>query len=205
VLVLLDATPSHSWLRDLYKYPHAAYPYARRVDETRRRSRQDPPFTLLDSGVFDAGRYFDVEMHYAKAAPEEIHIRIIATNRGPDPAPIHLLPTLWLRNTWSWGDAADKPVLREDPGAQGANWAVQAGHPSWASTTCMDAHRQPLYTENEQCTTPVGAAQRLALREGRTTPRDRQRESAVNPRHRNQVRRLAPELSVDPAIPRPSA
>jgi hypothetical protein len=82
----LDATPSHSWMRYLYKYPQAEYPYAPLVQENARRSRLEPPFGLLDSGVFDEGRYWDVEVRYAKASPEEIHIRIIATNRGPDTA-----------------------------------------------------------------------------------------------------------------------
>ena len=88
----LDATPCHSWMRYLYKYPQAEYPYGWLVEENRRRSRHDPPFTLLDTGVFNDGRYFDVEVRYAKASPEEIHIRVIATNRGPEAAPLHLIP-----------------------------------------------------------------------------------------------------------------
>jgi hypothetical protein len=79
-------------MRYLYKYPQAEYPYTRLVEENRRRSRLDPPFTLLDAGVFDDGRYFDVEVRYAKASPEEMHIRVIVTNRGPETATIHLLP-----------------------------------------------------------------------------------------------------------------
>ena len=101
----LDATPSHSWMRYLYKYPQAEYPYGWLVEENRRRSRHDPAFTLLDTGVFNDGRYFDVEVRYAKASPEEMHIRVIATNHGPEAAPLHLIPNLWFRNTWSWGDA----------------------------------------------------------------------------------------------------
>ena len=111
----LDATPSHSYLRYLYKYPQAEYPYARLVEENARRSRNDPPFSLLDAGVFDDGRYWDVEVRYAKAGPEEIHIRVIATNRGPETAMLHLLPTLWFRNTWSWGNPGEKPVLAFEP------------------------------------------------------------------------------------------
>ena len=99
--------------RYLYKYPQAAYPYARLVEENARRSRNDPPFSLLDTGVFDESRYWDVEVRYAKASPEEIHIRIIASNRGPEAATLHVLPTLWFRNTWSWGDASGKPQLAE--------------------------------------------------------------------------------------------
>jgi hypothetical protein len=126
----LDATPSHSWMRYLYKYPQAEYPYGWLLEENRCRSRQDPAFNLLDTGVFNDGRYFDVEVRYAKASPEEMHIRVIATNRGVEAAPIHLIPTLWFRNTWSWGDPVDKPVLREIPAPSGAQWAVQADHPT---------------------------------------------------------------------------
>ncbi|HKI13760.1 MAG TPA: glucosidase, partial [Roseiarcus sp.] len=100
----VDATPTHSLLRYLYKYPHSAFPYGALVEENARRSRNDPPFNLLDTGVFGENRYFDVEVAYAKAAPDEIHIRIVAANRGPEAAELHLLPTLWFRNTWAWGD-----------------------------------------------------------------------------------------------------
>ncbi len=101
-------------------------------EENARRSRHDPPFSLLDTGVFDENRYWDVEVRYAKASPDEIHIRIIATNRGPETATLHLLPTLWFRNTWSWGDAADEAAhLRDDRAAPAdATWAVRAEHPT---------------------------------------------------------------------------
>src|SRR5262249_2509311 len=155
----LDATPSHSWMRYLYKYPQAEYPYAWLVEENRRRSRQEPAFTLLDTGAFDAGRYFDVEVRYAKASTEEIHIRVIATNHGPEAAPLHLIPNLWFRNTWSWGDAdlasarsprGDKPALREIPAPKGAKWAVQADHPTLGTYYLYGRHAaQTLYTENE--------------------------------------------------------
>ncbi len=104
----LDATPTSSYLKALYKYPQAEFPYARLVDENRRRSRHDPEFELLDTGVFDGDRYFDVVAEYAKASPEDVLIRFTATNRGPEPAVLHLLPTLWLRNTWSWGRAGQE-------------------------------------------------------------------------------------------------
>jgi hypothetical protein len=99
----LDATPTSSYLKALYKYPQDAFPYAQLVDETRRRSRHDPEFEVLDTGVFDGDRYFDVVAEYAKASPNDVLIRVTVTNRGPAPATVHLLPTLWLRNTWSWG------------------------------------------------------------------------------------------------------
>ena len=99
----LDATPTSSYLKALYKYPQNAFPYAQLVDENRRRSRHDPEFEVLDTGVFDGDRYFDVVAEYAKASPNDVLIRITVANRGPAPATLHLLPTLWLRNTWSWG------------------------------------------------------------------------------------------------------
>jgi hypothetical protein len=146
----VDATPSHSWMRYLYKYPQAEYPYGWLVEENRRRSRQDAPFTLLDTGVFNDGRYFDIEVRYAKASPDEIHIRVITTNHGPEAAPIHLIPTLWFRNDWSWGDPVEKPQLKEIPAPKGAHWAVQADHPTLGTYYLYGRHvAQPMYTENE--------------------------------------------------------
>ncbi|HEX3600362.1 MAG TPA: glucosidase, partial [Lacipirellulaceae bacterium] len=99
----LDATPTHSYTKSLYKYPQQAYPYDRLVEENGRRTKADTEFELADTGVFDAGRYFDIAAEYAKASPDDILVRITASNRGPDAATLHLLPTLWFRNTWSWG------------------------------------------------------------------------------------------------------
>jgi hypothetical protein len=107
----LDATPSHSYLKMLYKYPQAEYPYARLVDENRRRGKADPEFELLDTGIFDEDRYFDVFVEYAKVGPEDILISITAHNRGPDAASLHLLPQLWFRNTWSWDPGAKRPII----------------------------------------------------------------------------------------------
>jgi hypothetical protein len=108
----LDATPSHSYLKMLYKYPQGEYPYARLVEESRTRGIAQPEFELLDTDLFDANRYFDVTVEYAQAAPEDILMRITAENRGPDAAPLHLLPHIWFRNTWSWQTDAHKPVLQ---------------------------------------------------------------------------------------------
>src|SRR5262245_44003445 len=99
----LDATPTHSYLKSLYKYPQAEFPYGRLVEEARRRGLGSPEYELADSGVFDGGRYFDVLAEYAKASPEDIAIRITVHNRGPEPATLCVLPTLWFRNTWAWG------------------------------------------------------------------------------------------------------
>src|SRR5262245_21435577 len=99
----LDSTPTHSYLRSLYKYPQAEFPYRRLVEENRRRSRSEPEFELEHTGVFEAGRYFDVLAEYAKASPNDILVRITVANRGPEVARLDVLPNLWFRNTWSGG------------------------------------------------------------------------------------------------------
>ena len=105
-------TPTHSFMRGLYKYPQQRFPYEQLLEENHRRSRTEPEYELVDTGIFDQSRYFDVFIEYAKAGPDDIAIRIRAINRGPDPAPLTLLPTLWLRNTWSWGypDEHEQPM-----------------------------------------------------------------------------------------------
>ena len=120
----LDSTPTHSYMKYLYKYPQAAYPYADLVETNRRRNRNDMEYELLDTGVFNEDRYFDVFVEYAKAGPEDILVRITAANRGPEAAELHLLPTLWFRNDWaSWiaesNRAAVKPNLKQIEAAAG--------------------------------------------------------------------------------------
>jgi hypothetical protein len=126
----LEATPSHSWMRYLDKYPQCPFPYAWLVTENARRGRAEPPATLIDSGAFREDRDWDVEVRYAKADQERIHVRPFATNRGPQPASLWLLPSLWFRNTWSWGDGGERPELRVTPAPPGAAWAVVADHPA---------------------------------------------------------------------------
>ncbi len=104
----LDATPTHSYSRFLYKYPQGEFPYQDLVQENARRGTDQPEYELLDTGIFDENRYFDLEIEYAKATTDDIVIRITATNRGPDPAPLHILPHLWFRNTWGWGQKPGK-------------------------------------------------------------------------------------------------
>ena len=108
----LDSTPTHSYLKALYKYPQAEFPYARLAEENRRRSKSDPEFELLDTGVFEGDRYFDVFAEYAKHSPNDILIRITIANRGPEGATLHLLPTVWFRNTWVWGDTHENPSVK---------------------------------------------------------------------------------------------
>ncbi|MGY6217735.1 MGH1-like glycoside hydrolase domain-containing protein [Methylolobus aquaticus] len=122
----LDSTPTHSYLKWLYKYPQGAFPYADLVETNRKRSRQEPEFELLDTGIFDDDRYFDITVEYAKAAPDDVLIAITVINRGPDPATAHLLPTLWFRNTWSWAGGGTKPELSASGGADSV--AINAHH-----------------------------------------------------------------------------
>src|SRR5262249_47502181 len=112
----LDSTPTHSYMKALYKYPQSEYPYRDLVQTNARRSREDFEYELLDTGVFDADRYFDVFVEYAKADPEDILIRVTVHNRGPEAAQLHLLPTLWFRNTWDETGSSVRPSLQQlDP------------------------------------------------------------------------------------------
>lgn len=112
----LDSTPTHSWMRGLYKYPQAEFPYAQLVEENRRRGLEAGEFEITDTGVFDDGRYFDVFTDYAKSDPDHLRIRVTVANRGPEAATLHLLPSLWFRNMWTWGctleGVSHKPELR---------------------------------------------------------------------------------------------
>jgi hypothetical protein len=119
----LDATPTHSYMKWLYKYPQRAYPYQQLIDENRRRHGQGREFELLDTGIFDDDRYFDVSVAYAKASPEDLVIRVTVENRGPDPAPIHVLPHLWFRNTWAWSEPPG-PQPRLEPGPTGPGFVT---------------------------------------------------------------------------------
>jgi len=150
----LDSTPTHSYMRALYKYPQAEFPYAWLADENRRRGKHEREFELADTGVFEGNRYFDVVAEYAKASPDDILIRITVANRGPDATTLHLLPTLWFRNTWSWGCTHEgcelKPAIREiEPGV------LQTQHASLGRmrlTASPQSNGEPprfLFTENE--------------------------------------------------------
>jgi hypothetical protein len=145
----LDSTPTHSYMRGLYKYPQAAFPYAALVEENLRRGRGVPEFELIESGVFDGDRYWDVTVEYAKAGVDDILVRITAANRGPEPAELHVAPTLWFRNTWAWDAGAKRPRLSR--GTRGADHVtVDAEHPTLGSPRlfCEGAPRL-LFTENE--------------------------------------------------------
>jgi hypothetical protein len=111
----LESTPTHSYMKYLYKYPQAAYPYSDLVETNRRRGKLEREYELLDTGAFDGGRYFDVFVEYAKATPEDVLVRITVCNRGPVEAPIEVLPHLWFRNTWSWMGGGPRPELTASP------------------------------------------------------------------------------------------
>jgi hypothetical protein len=149
----LDSTPSHSHMKYLYKYPQAEFPYAKLLEENRRRDKSQPEFELLDTGVFDEDRYFDVFVEYAKADAEDILIKITVTNRGPEAANLRILPTIWFRNTWSWGNHARPPKLHQ---ARPAPNPVIELNPSpvnqtQSNTRWLHCEGSPelLFTENE--------------------------------------------------------
>ncbi len=142
----LDSSPTHSYMKYLYKYPQAAFPYADLVDTNLMRRKHEMEYELIDTGVFDDNRYFDVFVEYAKAGPEEILIKICAANRGDRAAVLHLLPTLWFRNTWSWGRDGGRPLIERVKGSS----VMRAFHPSLGERfmTC-EGDIPLLFTENE--------------------------------------------------------
>ena len=145
----LDSTPTHSYLKCQYKYPQRAFPYWDLVATNGRRSKQESEYELLDTGVFAEDRYFDVVVEYAKGAHDDILMQVTAHNRGPDAAPLHLLPTLWFRNTWSWGDAVAKPALSAEDPVAGVG-AVRAAHAELGDWVLWaDAGAPLLFCENE--------------------------------------------------------
>lgn len=150
----LDSTPTHSYMKYLYKYPQAAYPYNDIVATNRGRGKQEPEYELLDTGVFDDNRYFDVFVEYAKAAPEDVLVRITAFNRGPDAAPLHLLPTLWFRNTWTQSGGGSKPILERVASTGLATVRARHTDPLFLESLdeyhlYCDADVPLLFTENE--------------------------------------------------------
>ncbi|HEU4624090.1 MAG TPA: hypothetical protein VFS52_04965 [Steroidobacteraceae bacterium] len=156
----VDSTPTHSYMKYLYKYPQAEYPYLNLIETNRARSREELEYELIDTGVFDDDRYFDVFVEYAKAAPEDLLIRITIENRGPDAAELHVLPTLWFRNTWAWGTDDYRPSLRATDRGE-----IRATHrpsgellqrllhrPLGEYTLQCDGHPELLFTENDSNT-----------------------------------------------------
>ncbi|MGD0964443.1 MAG: glucosidase [Candidatus Acidiferrales bacterium] len=145
----LDATPTSSYLKFLYKYPHTAFPYAQLVEENQKRTRQDPEYELMDTGVFAESRYFDVFVEYAKTTSEDIAIRITVWNRGPEPAALHLLPTLWFRNRWDWGDPYDMPRTVRMDGPAGTSLIEGSDYHYGKRWLLLEGSPELLFTENE--------------------------------------------------------
>jgi len=172
----LDSTPTHSYMKYLYKYPQAAYPYKDLVETNGRRSREEMEYELLDTGVFHENRYFDVVVEYAKGGAEDILVRITAENRGPEAADLHLLPTLWFRNDWStWiassNRAAERPRLTR-VGTFAGGTAVAAAHPLLGKWR----RRFPIASRGSSCATAADAGRCTAaprsfskIRTGATT------------------------------------
>jgi hypothetical protein len=145
----LDSTPTHSYMKYLYKYPQAAYPYDDLVATNRRRGRQDFEYELLDTGVFNDDRYFDVFVEYAKASPEDVLIEITVCNRGPDPAALHVLPTVWFRNVWSWDVDVSKPLLRQSAGHDACGTVVASDADLGERFLFCEGECSLLFTGNE--------------------------------------------------------
>ena len=179
----LDATPTHSYLKMLYKYPQQEYPYGRLVAENRNRDAAQPEYELVDTGVWDDERYFDVSIEYAQAGPDDTLMRITARNLGPEAAPLHLMPQLWYRNTWSWEAGSPKPGMSLFGAA-----AVQAEHAD-LGTFYLHADSKPtdvLFCDNESNDTKLwGTARRHGFWKDAFHERVVEgREAAVNPDRR---------------------
>jgi hypothetical protein len=178
----LDSTPTHSYMKYLYKYPHAAYPYADLVQTNHRRGRAEMEYELIDTGVFDDDRYFDVFVEYAKRSPEDILVQINVENRGAHAAPLHVLPTLWFRNTWSWSkEPTPKPELHQIDGR-----TVSAIHPYLGERfLTSDREVEWLFTENETNNERIFHTPNASpyVKDGINDRVVHGREGAVNPRH----------------------
>ena len=164
----LDSTPTHSYLKCQYKYPQRAFPYLDLVSTNARRGKQDMEYELLDTGIFDEDRYFDVIVEYAKAAHDDILMLVTAYNRGPDAATLHLLPTLWFRNTWSWGDEVTEADA--DGRRRGARDRCRARVPrrNWASGCCAPTRRRSCCSARTRPTTSACSGRPMLRRMSRT-------------------------------------
>ncbi len=145
----LDSTPTHSYMRALYKYPQAEFPYQKLIDENARRSKREREFELVDTGIFNEGRYFDVTAEYAKAAPDDVLICLTLTNRGPESAPLHVLPTVWFRNTWVWGRIHERTSLKPRMSLLDDQLLTAEHETLGTFRFAVDTTAQWLFTENE--------------------------------------------------------
>jgi hypothetical protein len=179
----LDSTPTHSYMKYLYKYPQSEFPYTRLVEENRRRGKDQGEFELLDTGVFDENRYFDVFVEYAKVDPEDMLIKISVANRGPEPANLRLLTTVWYRNTWSWGRPERRRGLREARG--GPNQVIELNNfPTGSYWLYCEGSPELLFTENETNTQRLFGAENRSpyVKDGINDYVVNGTQGAVNPR-----------------------
>jgi len=179
----LDSTPTHSYMKFLYKYPQRAFPYSQLVEENRRRGKDAPEFELADTGVFAESRYFDVFVEYAKAGVDDILARVTVANRGPEDAPIHLLPTVWFRNTWAWGNGNPKPSMRQCPNNPDV---IELSEPQYGRRWMIFGDTPPLlFTENETNNRRLfhSANASAYVKDAMHEYVVHEREDAVNPAH----------------------
>jgi hypothetical protein len=196
----LDSTPTHSYMKYLYKYPQAAFPYSDLVETSRRRGRTEFEYELLDTGAFDQDRYFDVFVEYAKESPEDLLIQVSVHNRGPDPAELHVLPTLWFRNEWSWHGSDHRPALAE-VAAGPERSVVQGSHPALGVRYLYcEGGAALLFTENETNTQRIfGVANRTPyVKDGIDRFVVRGEQGAVNPEKKGTKVAAHHRLTVNP-------
>ena len=196
----LDSTPTHSYMKYLYKYPQAAFPYADLVETSRRRSRTEFEYELLDTGVFDQNRYFDVFVEYAKGSPEDLLIQISVHNRGPEAAHLHILPTLWFRNQWSWLAIGERPTLRQ-VGAGSSGAVIRAAEPTLGERYLYcEGDAALLFTENETNTQRIfGVANRSPyVKDSINDYVVQGRQEAVNPEKKGTKSAAHYRLTVNP-------
>jgi hypothetical protein len=196
----LDSTPTHSYMKYLYKYPQAAYPYEDLIRTNKGRTRIEMEYELVDTGIFDEDRYFDVFVEYAKNTPEDILIQISISNRGPETAPIHVLPTLWFRNTWTWWKGAVKPALSQLPDGKGGRGVVAAHSPLGDRFLYCDGAAPLLFTENETNHERIDGTPNASpyVKDGINNYVVFGKHDAVNPEHRGTKCSADYQLTVEP-------
>ncbi|MEO2092322.1 MAG: glucosidase, partial [Gemmataceae bacterium] len=200
----LDSTPTHSYMRYLYKYPQAEFPYSELVETSKKRGRNDFEYELIDTGVFADDRYFDVFVEYAKAAPDDLLVRITVHNRGPEPAEVHVLPTLWFRNEWSWHAGPDRPALQQ-VAASPARGVVKASQAALGEMYLYSEGDAPLlFTENETNTQRIfGVPNRSAyVKDGINNHVVNGEAGAVNPAKTGSKVAAHYRVTVNPGEPR---
>ena len=199
----LDSTPTHSYMKYLYKYPQSAFPYDDLVATSKRRNRGEMEYELLDTGIFNSDRYFDVFVEYAKETPEDILIQISVWNRGPEPATLHVLPTLWFRNTWTWWPDTKKPSLKQVSGKQNVP-VVRASHSDLGDRYLYCEGQAPLlFTENETNNERIFGTPNASpyVKDAIHNYVIHGKQDAVNPEHRGTKAAAHSIVTIDPAAP----